>query len=177
MTVPKMQAMLVYPRILTGLLALSLIACSAATKSSQPHRHFVIAPRLEGNHYVGEIEDGLGIACYFDGAVGPASYAVRDIGKNHVPRPRAGDLATLHHILKYTASRTLRFVYLENEFVVFNAPSATLCDPDVPPVPVLNGACNEFYSSLDLYSTTAGTMCSKQPPWATHKRSKRKASG
>jgi hypothetical protein len=117
---------------------------------------------------VGFVRVGLGIAC--ESHLSSASYAVHDIGKDHVPQPHAKDLATLRLILKHAHPSALRFAYLHDAsdtFVVFNAPipPAEFCDAAVPPFVMWNGACNEYYSPLSG-ETEAAMGCIYPPrPW------------
>jgi hypothetical protein len=156
---------------LLALLCVGLLACTHAENDSLPQgSEFVQSPELMGNHIIGVVKTGDGLACYFDGGVGPPSYPVSDIGKAGVPRPRAGEIATLHLILHYIHPLALRFAYIKGhngrEFILFNAPPERLCDPELTGFFVLNGACNEFYEPLNLDVLGAWPDCDSPPrPW------------
>lgn len=133
-------------------------ACGAKAGTS-----YIIRPRLLGNHVVGELRIGEGIACYRDGVIGPPSFLVADIGKPGVPTPPKADFQMLRREDERLAPQTLRFVYLpliKPHLVVFNAPVSALCDPDRPPFKDFTGACNQYYSPLEgMDRTTAAMDC------------------
>jgi hypothetical protein len=117
-----------------------------------------------GNHYVGTVEEGLGMSCSFDGKVGPLSYPVTAVGKHGVPPLEPEDARMLAALMKYVHPTTLRFTYLGKEFVVFDSSPDSLCDgrPQID----LTGSCNEYYEPLNLYDATAANSCINPPrPW------------
>ena len=124
---------------------------------------YIIKPRLLGNHVVGEVRRGAGVACYRDGKIGPPSYLMADLGKSNVPRIPDAEMALLRKRFSNLAPRTLRFVRLalpEPRIVVFNASLSELCDPTKPPFKDLLGPCNQYYSPLEgMDRTTAAPSC------------------
>jgi hypothetical protein len=149
---------------------LSLPSCKRAESDSLPQGvEFKERPSWHGNQRIGVVTVGLGVACFIDGSVGLPSYAVDDVGKGKVPKLHEEDASVLRLILRYVNPDSLRFAYLRNKFIVFSSPVARLCDPVIPPSFVLNGACNEYYSPLRPWGTTAAMGCYLPPrPWVSN---------
>ncbi len=151
-------------RSLGAILAALLLAALPMPQAALGASPYIVRPHTMGNHRVGEIRIGRGIACYRDGRIGPPSFLLADLGKRGVPRISARDAAHLRTRFGGQPAETLRFISLPlitPHLVVFNATVAALCDPDVPPFKDLNGSCNQYYSPLeDMDRTSAAPDCS-----------------
>ncbi len=118
---------------------------------------YIIKPRLLGNHVVGELRVGAGVACYRDGGVGPPAFLGADIGKRGVPTPTKADSHVLRQQFAHVAPQTLRFLNLplaHPHLVVFHATPDALCDPDYPPFKDLTGSCMQYYMPLEYMDRT-----------------------
>lgn len=144
--------------------ALFLFSVGCAQREHAP------ANRSTSNEFTGALKIGRGVACSFLGRRGPASYAVRDIGKAGVPRVSAQDLHVLRVMMRYVHPSTLRFAYLQGAFSVFDATNGP-CSGS--PYTVLNNpSCNAIYVPFDATGEIgAATGCNMQPrPWIPHDR-------
>lgn len=114
-----------------------------------------------------EIVRGNSVLCQRDSDIGPPSYRVADLGKPGVPIPPKPDRTTIQAIRVYVKAATLRFSYVGGKLVVFDADRGP-CES--PPYWVLNGDCNEFYSTSDAFNHThAADGCYGPPrPWIRH---------
>lgn len=146
------------------------IVCVFAMLSISPSSalQVIVEPTSIGNHRVGAIKVGsAGFACTVDGRTSPASYPVTAIGESGVPAVSAPDVALAAKMFRISRPRGLRFSYVRNTFVVFNAPVSVreICSFDTPPFAVWNGACNEYYSPL-LGQIQAANACDHPlRPW------------
>lgn len=135
----------------------------AASIGVAANTSYIVQPHRLGNHVVGEVRIGAGVACYRDGVVGPPSFLVADIGKRGVPPPAAADARLLRRRFANLAPRTLRFLYLplaNPHLVVFDASLSALCNPVHPPFKDFTGSCNEYYSPVEgMDRTSASTGC------------------
>lgn len=153
--------------VVTSLIVLlagaSLAACAGAKSDSSAQSG------TSGERTVVTRHDGPGTSCVVDGASGPPSYLVRDIGKANVPKLTTAQLDMLRRIRVYVHPSTLRFAFVGGEFIVFDA-SQGPCKPNAPGYSVLNGGCNEMYSPTDNFdSTRAVPGCWNAPrPWIPH---------
>ena len=161
--VPRSPVLAIAVRPLAIVLALCVGILAVPGRSCGSPQSYIIKPRMLGNHVVGELRIGAGVACYRDGTIGPPSYLVADVGKMNVPKLSAADVATLRKRFSDTAPTTLRFLSLplaEPHLVVFNASLSELCNPISPPFKDLNGSCNQYYSPLEgMDRTTAAPGC------------------
>lgn len=133
---------------------------------------YIVPPHQMGNHRIGVLRAGEGFSCEIDGVVGEAIYRVADVGHPRVPRLRPRDVRQLRAILRYVQPTSLRFTYVGDEFVLFNAPltESDICGADTPPFAVWNGSCNEYYNPL-LGVTEAVMTCGHPPrPWVKNDR-------
>lgn len=146
-------------------LAIAMVFCIAACVHRQPAtgKKFIWGPKKMGNHVAGEVQVGLGIACYRDGMIGPPSYLATQIGQRGVQRLLPQDAIRLRKIMEHNDPKSLRFVYVRGgpySFVVFDATVEQLCDPTHPPFIDVTGACNSYYEPYDvMYSTTSAMGC------------------
>jgi len=117
-----------------------------------------------------------GYACKVNGKAGPPSFRVYDIGRPGVPKLTSAEESMIRKISSFVNPRSMRFAFLDNvsehhRFILFAIPFSKLCDSTFPPAIVLNGACNEYYSAVNLpvekmSSTTAAMGCVNPPrPW------------
>jgi hypothetical protein len=123
-----------------------------------------------GLSFDGPLQVGPGIVCTREGVYGPPSYAAAMIGHTGVPKASANDVRMLRAISKYTKVKTLRFVFLRNNFehnrfIVFSASLSQLCNPSAPPFIALNGACNEYYIPTLNQTSAAGSCVNPRRPW------------
>ena len=98
---------------------------------------------------------------------GPRNYAVSEIGKRGVPALKKNQLKMLSSIRKYVRSSTLRFTFIDDDLVVFDAVDGPCFDGGAPGYPVLNGACDEYYQpGEDPRKTVPAPGCIGPPrPW------------
>ena len=98
---------------------------------------------------------------------GPRNYSVFEIGKRGVPELTRDQRKMLASIRKFVRSRSLRFTFIESDFVVFDAVDGPCFDGGAPGYPVLNGACNEYYEpGEDPRKTAPAPGCIGPPrPW------------
>ena len=111
---------------------------------------------------------GAGLACRYEGVIGPPSYRVSDLGRPGVPRLSSSERSLLQKIEKTVPSQRLRFAHLNDGFIVFPADQGRLCDPDAPPFIDLSArACNAYYPALySPYYSKAAMGCVNPPrPW------------
>lgn len=115
-----------------------------------------------------EVKLRSGIACSVNGViVGPPSYLASDVGKRGVPRLRPSDFSMLRKIKRYSDSPTLRFTYVNEEFVVFDSYPGP-CNLGAG-IDVLNH-CNEIYNNNEPPSAitfgSPSSNCRGTPrPW------------
>lgn len=102
-------------------------------------------------------------------ATGPASYLVSDLGKPGVPRPSAAQASLVRQIARYRSSRTLRFLFLNDRLVVFDAKDGP-CSGSANAYEVLNGAPNLFYSPGEnpyVLKSGSNDITTEPRPWGT----------
>lgn len=114
----------VMKRIPIGSILLAIVACSAPKQTTRPSSgeqttHPVIRAEIGyGVHH------GRGIACEVNGAVGPISYSVNDIGKEGTPRLSSVERQKVMGALKWYHARTIRYALINmtpSGFVVYDA--------------------------------------------------------
>ncbi len=147
--------------IMASLLSLFLIGTNASCFSAHSDQQRAsiakdsnTSPPCSTCRTIHTLKVGAGLACSVDGNVGPTSYAVSTAGRPGFPHVTEKDLITLRAITKSLGSRNIRYVFLDERFVVFDA-SPGLCSGRVP-LTVLNGRCGEFYANTDRPFETVG---------------------
>ncbi len=96
---------------------------------------------------------------------GPRNYSINDLNKAGVPKLSQFELDMVRTIQRYVRSKLLRFAFVGNQFIIFNAKFGPCLDNDYQ---VLNGTCNEFYEpGEDPWKTGAmpGDACGPRRPW------------
>ena len=149
-------------------LAIGCVATSDADESSHATSRPTACPTSACWH-VEVAAIGGGYACKVNGKTGPPSYRVYDTGRPGVPKLNPAEEALVRKFSTFVNSPSTRFAFLDNaqehhRFILFIIPFSKLCDSMFPPVAVLNGACNEYYSPVNLpvekmSSTTAAMGC------------------
>jgi len=112
----------------------------------------------------------IGVQCIPYGEThpeGPRNYSIFDIGKRGVPILTKKQRKMLSSIREYVKSPTLRFTFIYDDLVVFDATDGPCFDGGAPGYPVLNGACNEYYQpGEDPRKTVPAPGCIGPPrPW------------
>lgn len=137
---------------------MSLAAC---TRPSSARETIAATP----SNSTGLVREGAGIACSYNGATGPPSYPIHDIGKAGVPAVSSVDKRTLWLLMRYVHPSTLRFAYLQGRFSVFDAIGGPC---SATPYSILNATnCNAIYVPFDGTGLIgAATDCNMKPrPW------------
>jgi len=152
------------------LLAGSLAVCAMYNCSASSITDSVLSTETRirvdaGTRDVYEVHQGISVRCQVDGADGPRSYLVADIGHIGVPKLSAAARAVIETIRPYGHRDTLRFLFFGKELVVFDAVYGP-CFASSPGYWVLNGACNEYYSPTDNLSGTGAVSggCDQNVP-------------
>lgn len=153
--------------------ALALVGChgSSATKADAgiPKGARVLRYDYAGGRNVRVLAFDGGLACQADGVVGPMTYDAADAGKASTRKLTQSEADVLRKIRRYVHSGTLRFTWLGSQFIVYDAIYG-VCNGTV--YWVMNGGCNEFYSSTDTWMEhtvpgSPGWPCTP-PPWDKH---------
>jgi hypothetical protein len=104
----------------------ALVACSHASQ----------AGTSSGAPTVTQVNAEGGVACSVNGVVGTPLYSAWDAGELKAHQPEAADMTMLGRIKQFVLSKSLRYGYVRNAFIVFDAD---------------NGACgNSFYNLLNV---------------------------
>lgn len=98
---------------------------------------------------------------------GPRNYSVAEIGNPGIPKLTRRQLKSISSIKQYISSPFLRFAFVSDELIVFDAVDGPCFDGGAPGYPVLNGDCNEYYQpGEDPRTTVAAPGCIGPPrPW------------
>jgi hypothetical protein len=157
-------------RITGSLNSLALILITASACHASTSVAASASPGGAGVPAVHEVHVGLGVACSSNGALGPTSYPVTDIGRPGVPKISSANLAMLKAIQRYVHPKTLMFAYVPGvvPFVVYDASNGVCSGGQYM---VLNAkACNAFYAPTDVrYGVGAMIGCLAAPrPWIPH---------
>jgi hypothetical protein len=146
---------------------LTYTSCVSACDSSARDGSDRVRVIYQGMRTVLEVTDGLSVACEVNGAFGPRSYLIADIGRPGVPRLTTEQRALAKRIRRYVHSRSLRFTFFGEYFAVFDAVQGP-CYTQAPGYQVLNAPrCNSYYSPTDNFDgPRATTGCPNSPrPW------------
>lgn len=138
-----------------SLMAISFTACHGVTRPQSGSATPDVA-----------LPVGAGVSCR-DGTLGPPSYRASDLGKPGVPKVTGKNLVTLEKLERTASSPTLRFAYVDGEFIIYDAFNGP-CSRIVP-YSVMNGACSEEYAPVDRpnHTFSAGECFEKHPrPWS-----------
>jgi hypothetical protein len=137
-------------------IAAMLAACHATSHATS--EAVTIVP--SGNHSgVYEVRRGVASVCNVYGTLGPPSYLVSDMGKPGAPVPDSSDVTTLHKMLRYVHSATLRYAFLGNEFIVYDAVNGPY-SMEVPYAVLNERSCNAMYAPVDRPDAlSASTGC------------------
>lgn len=164
---------------LSAVVLMSLFLCISGCRSEGGRTHSsgdipsgarVLHFDYAGGRNIRTLELDGGIACQADGILGPLTYRAADGGS--VRRLTSSEAAVLARIRRYVPSPTLRFTWLGDKFIVYDAIYG-VCNGGL--YWVMNGGCNEFYSATDTWmkSTVPGSpgwRCAT-PPWVRKPKS------
>ena len=142
-----------------------LAGCSAPQHRTVVSRSTLVAEPAPGR----PVRIASGVACSYQGRVGPPSYRVRDVGKKGVPTLRPADATMLENIIHYVHSSTLRFAYVGGEFAVFDADDGPCFAGQYAVLSTRD--CNMLYVPSDGYNEIfegPGGCVGTPRPWIKH---------